>query len=103
MAGRCAGKLALVTGAAQGLGAAHARRLAEEGARVLCTDINGEGAAATAREYVAALRSLAEEFNLLFLCLPVPPPESHSNEIEIEYVREGETREAMLELAERTR
>lgn len=48
MAGRCAGKLALVTGAAQGLGAAHARRLAEEGARVLCTDINADGAAATA-------------------------------------------------------
>ena len=48
MAGRCEGKLALVTGAAQGLGAAHSRRLAEEGARVLCTDINGEGAAETA-------------------------------------------------------
>ncbi|QIG54984.1 glucose 1-dehydrogenase [Altererythrobacter sp. BO-6] len=48
MAGRCAGKLALVTGAAQGLGAAHSRRLAEEGARVLCTDINGAGAEATA-------------------------------------------------------
>ena len=48
MAGRVAGKLALVTGAAQGLGAAHSRRLAEEGARVLCTDINGEGAAETA-------------------------------------------------------
>ena len=48
MAGRCAGKLALVTGAAQGLGAAHSRRLAEEGARVLCTDINSEGAAETA-------------------------------------------------------
>ena len=48
MAGRVAGKLALVTGAAQGLGAAHSRRLAEEGARVLCTDINGEGAEATA-------------------------------------------------------
>ncbi|WP_370178708.1 SDR family oxidoreductase [Alteriqipengyuania sp.] len=48
MAGRVAGKLALITGAAQGLGAAHARRLAEEGARVLCTDINGDGAAETA-------------------------------------------------------
>src|SRR3546814_1765226 len=48
MAGRCTGKLALVTGAAQGLGAAHCRRLAEEGARVLCSDINGDGAAATA-------------------------------------------------------
>lgn len=44
MAGRCEGKLAVVTGAAQGLGAAHARRLAQEGARVLCTDLNGEGA-----------------------------------------------------------
>ena len=48
MAGRVAGKKALVTGAAQGLGAAHARLLASEGARVLLTDINGEGAAAQA-------------------------------------------------------
>lgn len=55
MAGRCAGKLALVTGAAQGLGAAHARRLAEEGARVLCTDINGDGAQATAAAIDEAL------------------------------------------------
>ena len=46
--GRCAGKLALVTGAAQGLGAAHATLLAREGARVLCTDINGQGAEDTA-------------------------------------------------------
>ena len=53
--GRCKGKLALVTGAAQGLGAAHARRLAEEGARVLCTDINGEGAEATAARIVEEL------------------------------------------------
>ena len=48
MSGRCEGKLALVTGAAQGLGRAHATRLAEEGARVLCTDINGAGAEETA-------------------------------------------------------
>ena len=48
MTGRCEGKLALITGAAQGLGRAHATRLAEEGARVLCTDINGEGAGNTA-------------------------------------------------------
>ena len=54
MAGRVAGKLALITGAAQGLGAAHARRLAEEGARVLCTDINGDGAAETAAAINAA-------------------------------------------------
>ena len=50
MAGRIAGKLALITGAAQGLGAAQARMLASEGARVLLTDINGEGAAAVAQE-----------------------------------------------------
>lgn len=52
MAGRCEGKLAVVTGAAQGLGAAHARRLAQEGARVLCTDLNGEGAEETAASIV---------------------------------------------------
>ncbi len=48
MSGRVAGKLALVTGAAQGLGAAQARMLAREGARVLATDINEAGAQATA-------------------------------------------------------
>ena len=48
MAGRVQGKMVLVTGAAQGLGAAHASLLAREGARVLCTDINGAGAEDTA-------------------------------------------------------
>ena len=48
MAGRVAGKRALVTGAAQGLGAQAATTLAREGAKVLCADINGEGAQATA-------------------------------------------------------
>ena len=48
MTGRVAGKKALVTGAAQGLGASIARVLAQEGARVLVTDINAEGAAAMA-------------------------------------------------------
>ncbi|MEM6827492.1 MAG: SDR family oxidoreductase [Pseudomonadota bacterium] len=48
MTKRCEGKLALVTGGAQGLGRAHSIRLAQEGARVLATDINGEGAAETA-------------------------------------------------------
>lgn len=52
MSGRVAGKLALVTGAAQGLGAAHAALLAREGARVLCTDIDGDGAEATAAKIV---------------------------------------------------
>lgn len=41
-------KVAIVTGSARGLGAATARRLAQEGARVVVTDINGELAQQTA-------------------------------------------------------
>jgi NAD(P)-dependent dehydrogenase (short-subunit alcohol dehydrogenase family) len=48
MTGRVAGKKAFVTGAAQGLGAAIARRLAEEGAKVTLADLNAEGARAMA-------------------------------------------------------
>lgn len=50
MSGRLSGKLALVTGAAQGLGAAIARGLAVEGARVLLTDRNESGVKAAAEE-----------------------------------------------------
>ncbi|MFT4067830.1 SDR family NAD(P)-dependent oxidoreductase [Paraburkholderia sp.] len=42
------GKVAIVTGSARGLGAATARRLAQEGAQVVITDINAELAQATA-------------------------------------------------------
>ncbi|MDR6455593.1 3-oxoacyl-[acyl-carrier protein] reductase [Variovorax beijingensis] len=42
------GKVAIVTGSARGLGAATARRLAEEGAKVIVTDILEEQAEATA-------------------------------------------------------
>jgi NAD(P)-dependent dehydrogenase (short-subunit alcohol dehydrogenase family) len=45
---RVAGKKALVTGAAQGLGAAIAVKLAQHGAKVLLTDINLAGAEAQA-------------------------------------------------------
>jgi len=48
MSGRVAGKIALVTGAAQGLGEAAARMLVREGARVAVTDINADGAARVA-------------------------------------------------------
>lgn len=48
MPGRVEGKIALVTGAAQGLGEAAARLLTREGARVAVTDINFEGAACLA-------------------------------------------------------
>jgi sorbitol-6-phosphate 2-dehydrogenase len=45
---RLEGKVALVTGAAQGLGEAIAERLAKEGCSVALADINGEGVAETA-------------------------------------------------------
>lgn len=48
--GRVAGKIALVTGAAQGLGEAISRMLAREGATVLATDINGAGVTAVAED-----------------------------------------------------
>ena len=44
MTGRVEGKVALVTGAAQGLGEAAARLLVREGARVVISDINFSGA-----------------------------------------------------------
>ena len=48
------GKVALVTGAASGLGKATARALARAGARVIAVDVNTDGLAATASEIEAA-------------------------------------------------
>ena len=45
---RLAGKVAIVTGAGSGMGAATARLLAAEGARVAVTDVNAESAQAVA-------------------------------------------------------
>ena len=49
MSGRFDGKVAIVTGAAQGIGKAIALRLASEGARVAVADINAAGAKAVAQ------------------------------------------------------
>ncbi|MCA8887714.1 MAG: SDR family oxidoreductase [Parvularculaceae bacterium] len=46
--GRVSGKKAFITGGAQGLGACFARMLADEGAKVTVTDVNIDGARATA-------------------------------------------------------
>jgi 3-oxoacyl-[acyl-carrier protein] reductase len=51
---RVAGKIALVTGAANGLGRAIALRLAEEGASLVLTDIDAAGLAETERQLKAA-------------------------------------------------
>ena len=40
--GKLDNKVAIITGAAQGMGAMHARKFAEEGAKVVVTDINEE-------------------------------------------------------------
>jgi NAD(P)-dependent dehydrogenase (short-subunit alcohol dehydrogenase family) len=47
---RFEGRVAVVSGAAQGMGKAVALRLAQEGATVVAADINGKGAEATAKE-----------------------------------------------------
>ncbi|RST77252.1 glucose 1-dehydrogenase [Siminovitchia acidinfaciens] len=47
---RLDGKIAIITGAAQGMGASHARKFIEEGAKVVLTDLNVEKGNALAAE-----------------------------------------------------
>ncbi len=62
MSGRVAGKAALITGAAGGLGQAMARMLAREGAKVALTDLNLDGVQALADEINAARPGAAFAF-----------------------------------------
>lgn len=55
MAGRLEGKMAIVTGAASGLGRADAIRMAEEGARLVLTDVNEDGGRTVAGAIPGAL------------------------------------------------
>jgi NAD(P)-dependent dehydrogenase (short-subunit alcohol dehydrogenase family) len=58
---RLAGKVALITGAAQGLGEAMARRMAEEGARLVLTDINEAGVKAVAASIGSAAAAIRHD------------------------------------------
>src|SRR5690625_3045029 len=48
------GRVAIVTGAGQGMGRAHAKMLAGRGARVVVNDINAEGAQETVEQIIAS-------------------------------------------------
>jgi 3alpha(or 20beta)-hydroxysteroid dehydrogenase len=69
---RLTGKVAVITGAAQGMGAAHAKRFVAEGAKVVLTDINGKLGAAVCNELGA---------NALFVAHDVTKPASWANVI----------------------
>ena len=47
---RLQGKVAIITGASQGMGEAHARLMAAEGAKVILTDLNEKDGSAIAKD-----------------------------------------------------
>ncbi|GLQ76643.1 hypothetical protein GCM10007881_01580 [Mesorhizobium huakuii] len=63
MTERLAGKTALVMGAAQGIGKAIAARLAADGATVIVSDINAEGARAAVAAIGGEARAIAADIS----------------------------------------
>jgi NAD(P)-dependent dehydrogenase (short-subunit alcohol dehydrogenase family) len=63
MTNRLTGKTALVTGAATGIGYAVGARMAREGARVIFSDRDGEGAAAAAESAPGSTRALTMDIS----------------------------------------
>lgn len=61
MQGRLAGKVALITGAAKGLGEADARLFAREGATVILTDVDEAGGRRVAAEIGGAARFIRQD------------------------------------------
>ena len=78
-----AGKVAVVTGAARGIGSATADKLTREGAAVLCVDIDGDGADRKASELSAKGRRAAA------LCVDLAQADAHQRIVEEAELRWG--------------
>lgn len=71
--GRLTGKVAIITGASQGMGEAHAKKFVEEGAKVILTDVNDKAG-------VALAESLGP--NAIFVKQDVSKPEGWKEVVE---------------------